>query len=68
MANSVSRKHAPDDYKSAKGDIYNALKTNLGLTKCGNNADTFIRDTLAPIITEDMEIYKRLESEIFSET
>ena len=67
IANSVSRKNAPDDFKSARGEIYNELKTNLGLTKCGSNADTFLRDTLAPLITEDMEVYKELESEIFAE-
>lgn len=65
LASSISRGHAPDDYKSARGDIYNALKRRLELTKCGNNADTFIRDTLAPLITFDMGVYKRLEAEIF---
>ena len=67
ITNSISRKNAPDDYKSARGDIYNALKVNLSLTKCGSNADTFIRDILAPLITEDMKIYKELETEIFAE-
>ena len=63
---SVVRGNAPDDYKSARGEIYTALKKILGLTKCGNNADTFIRDSLAPLITPDMEVYQRLENEIFS--
>ena len=62
---SVVRGNAPDDYKSARGEIYTALKKILGLTKCGNNADTFIRDSLAPLITPDMEVYQRLENEIF---
>ena len=65
LASSVSRGNAPDDYKSARGDIYVALKRQLALTKCGNNPDTFIRDTLAPLITSDMDIYKELESEVF---
>lgn len=64
---SKNRGNAPDDYKSARGDIYNALKKRLALTKCGNNSDTFIRDTLAPLITPDTEVYKRLEKEIFGE-
>ena len=65
LDSSVSRGNAPDDYKSARGDIYVALKRRLALTKCGNNPDTFIRDTLAPLITPDMDIYKKLESEVF---
>lgn len=65
LAASTSRKNAPDDYKSACGEIYNALKKRLILTKCGNNADTFIRDTIAPLITPDMDVYRRLETEIF---
>ena len=65
LAASTSRGNAADDYKSARGDIYNALKRRLGLTKCGNNADTFIRDTLSPLITADMNVYKKLEVEVF---
>lgn len=62
---SKNRGNAPDDYKSARGDIYLALKRHLSLTQCGNTADTFIRDTLSPLITQDMDVYKRLEEEIF---
>lgn len=65
IKNSTSRGNAKDDYKSARGEIYNALKDILNLTKSGSNADTFIRDILAPLITQYMEIYKRLEQEIF---
>ena len=65
LSNSISRGNAPDDYKSARGDIYNALKKILALTKCGNNADSFIRDTLSPLITPDMDVYKKLDAEIF---
>ena len=62
---SVSRGNPADDLKSARGDIYNALKGILCLTQCGNNADSFIRDTLAPLITPEMDVYRRLENEIF---
>lgn len=64
---SMSRGNACDDYKSARGDIYTALKRRLLLTQCGNNADSFIRDTLSPLITPDMGVYKRLEAEIFED-
>lgn len=64
---SISRGNAMDDYKSARGEIYNSLKKRLGLVKCGNNADSFLRDTLAPLITPETEVFKRLEREIFDE-
>lgn len=64
---SIGRSNAADDYKSARGDIYNALKKCLTLVKCGNNADTFIRDTLAPLITPDMNVFKKLETEVFGD-
>lgn len=67
MKNSIARGNPTDDYKSAQGDIYNFLKQNLNLKKCGNNAETFIRDTLTTLITPDMDVYRELEYEIFGE-
>ena len=67
LNNSVSRGNAADDFKSARGDIYNSLKKRLGLSGCGNNPDAFIRDTMAPLISTDMDIYKQLELEIFGD-
>ena len=65
LAKSISRGNPPDDYKSARGEIYTALKKRLALTQCGNNPDTFIRDTLSFLIKPDMEVYRNLEAEIF---
>lgn len=65
IGNSVERGNPSDDLKSARGEIYNALKTILNLTQCGNTADSFIRDTMAPLLTSEMDIYKELEQEIF---
>ena len=62
---SIERGNAPDDYKSARGEIFNSIKKHLQLTQCGSNADAFIRDTLAPLISSGMEIYKKLDEEIF---
>ena len=62
---SIARNNPLDDYKSARGSIYTRLKTELQLTQCGNNADAFIRDTLAPLITKDTKVYKLLKAEIF---
>ena len=65
MQKSIERNNPIDDYKSARGPIYNGLKKELKLNQCGNTADTFIRDTLAPLITKDMEVYKQLKVDIF---
>lgn len=56
-----------DDIKSASGLIYNAAKKVLSLTSVGNNAKLFMRSTLAPLVTPDMAIYKRLKADIFLE-
>ena len=53
-----------DDLKSVKGEIYNILKKELSLAQCGNTADAFIINNLAPLITPDTEIYKVLEVDI----
>ena len=65
LTDSVFRGNAPDDFKKASGAIYISLKRHLSLTQCGNNPDPFMRDTLSPLITPDMDVYKELEAEIF---
>lgn len=54
-----------DDVKRITGVLYNEVKTALNLRQCGNNHETFARDTLAPLITPDMGVYKRLRKDIF---
>ena len=56
---------APDDLKPASGDIYNACKDLLELTNPGNNAKTFMRDTLAPLVRPGMVVYDELKCDIF---
>ena len=59
----------PDDLKPASGEIYLACKNILGLTNPGNNAKTFMRDTLAPLIKPAMAVYDDLKRDVFgSET
>lgn len=65
LMNSVERGNPSDDIKSASGDIFNELKRILGLRQCGNNKSAFLRDTMAPLITEETNIYRELEKEIF---
>lgn len=61
---SVDRGNPRDDIKSASGEIYNELKQQLTLHQCGNNQVAFMRDTLAPLITQDMKVYSLLKAEI----
>jgi len=65
ITESVERGNPTDDIKSASGKIYTELKRILSLTRCGNTKDAFFRDTMAPLITEETQIFKDLESEIF---
>jgi predicted ATPase len=64
VADSVSRNNASDDLKSAAGDIYVGLKKLLGLTRCGNNTDAFMRDTLAPLVKPGMASFAELKNGI----
>ena len=51
-----------DDIKPIAGQLYVALKQILSLTQCGNNANAFMRDTLAPLITPETATYKELKA------
>lgn len=64
---SINRDNLLDDIKSASGGIVNSLRKILGITQGGNNTNSFLRDTMAPLITEDTDIFKQLEREIFKE-
>ena len=59
---SVRRGNAPDDIKLASGDIYVGLKRLLKLTRCGNNADMFMRDVMSEYLTEETKVYKEMET------
>ena len=65
MTNSIGRGNPVDDVKSASGPIFIDLKKILGLARCGNTTESFLRDTIAPLITPDTLIYKELEKSIF---
>lgn len=58
ISNSEKRDNPENDIKSASGEIYNKLKKILKITYCGNNKESFMRDTLAQLITEDTDIFK----------
>lgn len=64
IASSVARGNPSDDLKSAAGDIYIGLKKLLGLQRCGNSTDMFMRDTLAPIVNAPMPTYQAMKAAI----
>jgi hypothetical protein len=66
IQDAVKRGHPQDHIKSAKGPIYNELKKLLKLTRRGNNADQFMKDTLAKLVTQETNVYKELEEELFN--
>ncbi len=68
LQESVGRGNAPDDIKSASGKIYTETKRILGLTSVGNDAKSFMRSTLAPLIQPDMTVYEELKGDIFKIT
>ena len=65
IESSVERGNQQDDIKSARGSIYNEVKAILNLLQRGNSAEAFCRDTLAPLIDANMEVYKALRNDIF---
>jgi energy-coupling factor transporter ATP-binding protein EcfA2 len=67
IENSVGRGNPIDDIKSAAGQIYVNLKKTLSLTQCGNSTEAFLRDTIANLVTEETNIYKKMRQEIFNE-
>jgi hypothetical protein len=65
LQSSLQRGNAEDDLKSASGDFMNGTKKILRLTKCGSNSVTFLRDTMAPLITRETNVYSKLKYDIF---
>ncbi len=56
----------PDNLKPARGELYVACKTTLGLAQCGNTTESFMRDTLAPLVKPGMHVYEELKRDIFA--
>jgi predicted ATPase len=64
LENSKSRGNPADDMKAAAGEIYTQIRTLLSPMRLGSNSDAFMRDTLAPLITPDLETYKDLQKNV----
>ena len=54
-----------DDVKSIVGPLYNECKRVLKLTRCGNDAYSFMKNTMVPLITEETMVYQELKRDIF---
>lgn len=67
MDASLKRGNLPDDVKSASGEVVEKIRKRLTLMHAGNTRAAFLRDTIAPLITKDMAVYKELKKDIFGE-
>lgn len=68
MNDSITNRGNPsDDVKSASGEIYTNIKRILQLTRCGNDTHSFLRDTMAPLLTSDMTLYAEIKQCIFGD-
>jgi len=47
-------------------DLYVEIKKLLGLTGCGNSAETFSIEYLAPLIQPGMAVYKELAAAVLA--
>lgn len=65
VAESSSRGNDSDDLKSAAGSFFVEVKKLLGLVNPGSNKDAFLADTLAPLISPNMDVYKELRMDMF---
>jgi predicted ATPase len=64
LSSSIARGNRSDDLKSASGEIFIGLRRLLDLKRCGDNTESFMRDTLAPLITPYMPTYASLKAAI----
>lgn len=64
LSKSIDRGSPTDDLKSAAGFFIIEIKKALGLKQCGNDTVSFLRDTMAPLITQETKTYKLLRKDI----
>jgi len=65
MTNLSTRGRPADDVKAASGEIFVEVKRILAITQGGNNARSFMRDTLTPLVTSRTKTYGELRADIF---
>ena len=67
ISNAVSRGKDVTDIKSAAGEMIDGIRRRLSLHNAGNRTSSFLRDTIAPLITPDTMVYHKLYTDIFGE-
>jgi hypothetical protein len=69
LASDASHKgRMTDDIKCISGQLYNRVKQDNSLTRAGNDANAFMRDTLTKFVTPETETYKTLKKDMFGDT
>ena len=63
--NRAGDRNATDDLKPAAQAVHQAARAELQLPRAGETKAAFMRDVLAPLVTEDMPEYKKLKDDIF---
>jgi predicted ATPase len=66
LAKAVKQGHAAEDIKKASGRIRVSCERILQLKNAGKSTGAFMRDTLAPLVTPETEIYRELKAVIFA--
>jgi len=67
ISDSASRGNPSDNLKSACGSMYVEIKKILQLTQAGSTSEAFLRDTLAPLVSDKTKVYNELKKDIFGE-
>lgn len=67
ISDSIGRGNLSDDVKSASGQIVSFLRKKFNILTGGDKRSTFLRDTIAPLLSRDMKVYQELYNDIFGE-
>lgn len=65
VAASVSRGNPADDLKKAAPQFVTAVRQILDIRTGGSTTETFLRDTVAPLLTRELPAYRELQRDIF---
>ena len=57
--------HAPDDLRPAAQAVHQAARVELKLPRPGESKEAFMRDVLAPLVTDGTKEYEDLKRDIF---
>ncbi|MCY4157807.1 MAG: AAA family ATPase [Gammaproteobacteria bacterium] len=61
----IESEYAIDDFKPSVQAVHHAARKELRLPQAGETKEAFMRDVLAPLVTEDTAEYQALKDDIF---